>query len=203
MNNILRFTLVLFLVNLIAASILAGVYYITKPKIDREQRLVEQRSLREVMPEAVGDRLEAVKEDGEVKYWKVFKGPDHRAQGYIFIAKKYGYSDDIETMVGMKTNGAITGVRILSQNETPGLGAKIAESVSGKTISKAIAQLFSRQKKVEKKIFPYFTEQLKGLNVRKAYLSNNKIQAITGATISSQAVVDSIRIEGLEILNAK
>ena len=191
----------LFLVNLVAASILAGVYIVTKPRIDQQKKLLQEEALREVMPEETGDRLEPVKEDGEVKYWKVFKGPDYRLRGYVFIAKKYGYSSVIETMVGMKRDGTITGVRILSQNETPGLGAKIVEVVTDKTITSALKGIFSKKKQVEKSLSPYFTEQLKGLDIRKVDIGN--IDAITGATISSKAVVDSMHSEGLEILNAK
>lgn len=191
----------LFLVNLVATSILAGVYIVTKPRIEQQKKLLREEALREVMPEEVGDRLEPVKEDGEVKYWKVFKDPGYRLRGYVFIAKKYGYSGVIETMVGMKRDGTITGVKILSHNETPGLGAKIVEIVTDKTITSALKSIFSKKKQAEKSLSPYFTEQLKGLDIRKVDIGN--IDAITGATISSKAVVDSMRSEGLEILNAK
>jgi electron transport complex protein RnfG len=203
MNNIIRFALVLFLVNLVAASILASVYYVTKVKIEAQERLVREEALKEVLPESAGDRLEPVEKNSEVKYWKAFKGQDNRASGYVFIAKKYGYSSVIETMVGIKDDGTITGVRILSQSETPGLGAKIVEVISDETILKAIREAFLKKRKVEKKLAPYFTEQFKGMDIKKVDLSNNEIDVITGATISSRAVIDSIREKGLEILNAE
>lgn len=193
MNNILRFVLVLFLVNLVAASILAGVYFVTKPKIEAREQLLREEALRQVMPESVGDRLEAVEENGEIKYWRVFKGSGDRERGYVFIAKKYGYSSVIETMVGVKKDGTITGITVLSQNETPGLGAKIVEVVSDKTILKALKEIFSKDKAPEKEVLPYFTEQFKGLNIRDIELSEHGIHAITGATITSKAVVDSIK----------
>jgi len=73
MNNILRFATVLFLVNLVAASILAGVYYVTKLKIETQERLVKEEALREVMPESIGDRLEGVERDPKIGYWKCLK----------------------------------------------------------------------------------------------------------------------------------
>ena len=203
MNNILKFVIVLFLVNLVAASILSGVYNVTKPRIEEQERLVEEEALRHVMPEETGDRFEAVKEDGDVKYWRVFRGSSDTVRGYVFIGKKYGYSSVIETMVGMKKDGTITGVRVLNHNETPGLGAKIIEVASTKTVLKAFKSIFSKEKKAEKEISPYFTAQFKGVNIRRVELSKDGIHAITGATISSKAVVDSIVSEGLEILNAK
>lgn len=203
MNNILRFATVLFLVNLVAASILTGVYYLTKPKIETQERLVKEKALREVMPKSIGDRLEGVERDGKIGYWRVFKGSDSKVHGYVFIAKKYGYSSIIESMVGIKKDGAITGVRILSQNETPGLGAKIVEVVSDKTVAKALKQLFAKEKEEKRKIAPYFTEQFNSLNVKRIELSKYGIEAITGATISSKAVVDSIKARGSEILDGK
>ncbi|MBU4148743.1 MAG: RnfABCDGE type electron transport complex subunit G [Candidatus Omnitrophica bacterium] len=203
MNNIFRFAIILLLVNLVAASILAGVYGITKPKIEAQKILAQKEALREVMPESIGDRLEPIKEDGQIKYWQVFKGSSSRPAAYIFVAKKYGYSSIIETMVGMKKDGTITGIRILSQNETPGLGAKMIEIVSNRTIVNAIKNIFFKDKSPEEKALPYFTEQFKGLDVKKIEISDGGIQAITGATISSKAVVDSIKAHGLEILNAK
>ena len=201
MKNILRFTLVLFIVNLVAASILAGVYYITKPKIELQEKLLREEALTKVMPESVGDRLEPVEDNSEIRYWRVFKGSDTRARGYVFIAKKYGYSSVIETIVGMKIDGTITGVKVLNQNETPGLGAKIVEVASNKTVLKAIKEIFSKEKKAQKKLMPYFTEQFTDRNIKRIDASN--IDAITGATISSKAVVDSIKEKGTEILNAK
>ena len=120
MNNVLKFALVLFLVNLVAASILTGVYTVTRPRIEDQKRLLQEKALKEVMPENVGDRLELA-EDG---YWKVFRGPGYAPRGYVFIAKRYGYSSVIETMVGIKADGTITGVEILSHNETPGLAQR-------------------------------------------------------------------------------
>ena len=200
MNNILRFALVLFVVTLVAASILASVYHITKPRIDEQERLVREGALEQVMPESVGDRLEPLKENGEIKCWEVFKGSSNMVRGYVFIANKYGYSSVIETMVGMEKDGTITGVRILSQSETPGLGAKIVEVVSDKTILKALRQIFSKEKEVEQSLSPYFTEQFKGWNIKSIELSKDGIHSITGATISSKACVDSIKSKGLEVL---
>jgi len=154
-----------------------------------------------VIPLTVGNRVEPVEEDGVVKYWEVFRGSSSKVQGYVFIAKKYGYSSVIETMVGMKKDGTITGVRMLSQSETPGLGAKITEVVSDRTISKALKQFFSKEREIEKERSPYFTEQFNGCNIYKLeFCEDTGVHAISGATISSKAVLDSIREKGLEII---
>ncbi len=201
MKSILRFTLVLGLVNLVAASVLASVYFITKPKIEMQKAMVKENALKQVVPTTVGNRIEPVEENGVIKYWEVFRGSSSRVQGYVFIAKKYGYSSTIETMVGMKKDGTITGVRMLSQNETPGLGAKITEVVSDKTILSALKQFFSKEREIEKEKQPYFTEQFNGCNLyRLEFCEDAGVHAISGATISSKAVLDSIREKGYEII---
>nr|MBU1328572.1 RnfABCDGE type electron transport complex subunit G [Candidatus Omnitrophota bacterium] len=203
MKTILKFAFILFLVNLIAASILAATYGFTKVRIQKQQDAIKEDALKQVMPETVGDRIEPVKKDGIIKYWKVFKGQGTNVAGYIFASKKYGYSSVIETMVGMKKDGTITGVRVLSQNETPGLGAKIVEIISNKTLSSSLKEAFSKEKPAKVVISPYFTEQFKDKDIRGIELSKNNIHAITGATISSKAVLNSIKSMGVDLLNNK
>jgi electron transport complex protein RnfG len=201
MKIILKFAFILFLVNLIAASILAVTYNFTKSGIEKQENLIKEEALKQVMPEKIGDRIEPVVKDGIIKYWKVFKGDNAQVQGYIYVTKKYGYSSVIETMVGIKKDGTITGVRVISQNETPGLGAKIVEIVSSKTLLSSLKEIFTKEKRLEEAMSPYFTEQFTNRNVKGLELSRGGIQAITGATISSRAVLDSIKLDGSNILD--
>ncbi len=200
MKTIFKFAFILFLVNLIAAAILAGTYNLTKDRIQKQVSMAHADALKQVMPETVGDKLEPITKAGITEYWKVFKRDNPSVQGYIFIAKKYGYSSVIETMVGMKKDGAITGVRILSQNETPGLGAKIIEVLSNRMLFNSIKGVFKKEKAKKEILLPYFTEQFVNRNVKELELSKSGIHAITGATISSRAVMDSVKSKGLEIL---
>ncbi len=105
-----------------------------------------------------------------------FDAEKSRPGGYIFIVEGTGYSSTIKTMVGVDQQGVITGVKILSQQETPGLGAKVEEILYGETE-------------------PWFTRQFKGKtasdNIRVATAGGN-IDSITGATISSRTVTNSI-----------
>lgn len=203
MKIILKFAFILFLVNLIAASILAITYNLTKSGIEKQEDLIKEEALQQVMPEKIGDRVEPVKKDGIIKYWKVFKGDNKQAQGYIYVAKKYGYSSMIETMVGIKKDGTIAGVKVLSQNETPGLGAKIVEIVSNRTLFSFLKEIFAKEKQHEETISPYFTEQFINRNVKELELSKGGIHAITGATISSRAVLDSIKLDGSKVLDSQ
>jgi len=86
------------------------------------------------------------------------------------------------------------------------LGAKIDEIVVEKTLWQAIKELFVREKKApDVSGQPWFCEQfkdkkIKDLIVVKAATKKN-IQAITGATISSEALTNSIRKKAKGILN--
>ncbi|MFA5411386.1 MAG: RnfABCDGE type electron transport complex subunit G [Candidatus Omnitrophota bacterium] len=89
--------------------------------------------------------------------------------GVAFKASGKGYTGAIETMVGMDAAGNISEIKILSQTETPGLGSRITKEP--------------------------FTGQFKNLNPKEL----ERVEAITGATISSRAVIDSVRKKAEEI----
>lgn len=96
--------------------------------------------------------------------------------GYLFVAYGRGYSSTIQTMVAINTGGEITGTTILFQQETPGLGANVS--------------------KPEKFIY-----QFPGNNAASLLLAKDggDLDAITGSTITSRAVTNSVR-EGLSAL---
>ncbi len=182
MSEIPRFTFILFLVNLVAASLLVGVNNLTSVRIEELKKVSERESIEEVMSASFGEFLEPVEEEGVLSYIRVYKDKNKSVfSGYIFTAKQYGYSSVIETIVGMEKDGKILGIKILSQSETPGLGAKIMEKT--------------------------FYAQFKGKAIENLVVvktkTKDKIEAITSATISSKAVTDSIRQEAQRILDVE
>ena len=82
-----------------------------------------------------------------------------------------GFGGKIELILGILMDGTISGNKVTQQNETPGLGSKVTE---------------------EK-----FTSQFIGLNTHSDKFSLSKeggeIDAVTGATISSRAVIDAVQ----------
>jgi electron transport complex protein RnfG len=94
--------------------------------------------------------------------------------GYAFLAVGKGYGGDINILVGLNDDTTLKGITIVSQEETPGLGTRITE--------------------------PSFTDQFAGLDVNQVALSRDggRIDAITGSTISSSAVVEAVRETALE-----
>ena len=90
-------------------------------------------------------------------------------------------------MVGVDNSMTLTGIKIAFQQETPGLGTRVEEVKSG---SKS----------------PWFQDQFKGKKLDQLQVVRGKtddmIEAITGATISSRAVTKSVR-EAVQSLSEK
>ena len=158
MKEMFRYGLVLAIICIVAAGLLAGVNSLTKDKILQQAQAEEEASLKEVMP--AGASFKAIKSDNDTLYYKVYDKSKNFI-GIAFKASGKGYSSIIETMVGMLKDGTITAIKVLSQNETPGLGARVSES--------GFTSRFTNKKDL------------------------NEVEAITGATISSKAVMDSVQ----------
>jgi electron transport complex protein RnfG len=94
--------------------------------------------------------------------------------GYAFLATGSGYGGEISILVALDNETSIKAITIISQSETPGLGSRITDSA--------------------------FTSQFAGLNIDDVALKQDggEIDAITGSTISSGAVVDAVRTAAME-----
>jgi Na+-translocating ferredoxin:NAD+ oxidoreductase subunit G len=173
------------------AFILGGLYAFTKDTIEKQKREKKIRSLKSVLPPT----------DNEIDkdYIEVDGGKDPRGNPVkviIYHGKKEGqlvgtafsiiahdgYSGDIEFMMGVAPDKTITGIEIISQKETPGLGDKILKEkwrseFKGKSL----------ESKTDKGI-PF-------LDVKK---DGGGIDQFSGATITPRALVKAVR-EGLKI----
>ncbi|MFH1847717.1 MAG: RnfABCDGE type electron transport complex subunit G [Candidatus Omnitrophota bacterium] len=153
---------------LIAALVLALSYEATEGRIERQRMDEVNRSLESIFPQA--DSYEKVIAGGTT-YYKAEK--NGKLKGHILKVTAEGYGGPIVMMVGLGLDKKITGIVVLEHLETPGLGAKIVEIKKG-------------QKK------PWFPEQFIGKRPQDLKLGGS-VQAITGATISSKAVVDAVK----------
>jgi electron transport complex protein RnfG len=163
MKTYFKYSTVLFIISFVACAILAFVNSTTAPIIHANKLKEISQSHYEMFPEA--DIFEPIPEK-EI-YLKVID-KDNILLGYLFITEKYGYSSSIQTMVGIDTEFTIKKIKIISQSETPGLGAKCS--------------------------LPSFTDLFIGKNQSQIILDKNggEITSITGATITSRAIVTSI-----------
>jgi len=177
----------LMLITAIAATALAGIYNVTKPRIEAQKALELERALTIALPDAPREAIFPVERDGEVLYYAGYRTADkEELVGYAFVSYGPGYSSIIETMVGVDSLGVILGMKVLKQVETPGLGTKVEEIKYGEED-------------------PWFTRQF--LSNRADQVAVDKdggdIQSITGATISSRALTKSVAAAYEKLLSDK
>jgi len=118
------------LICLAAVSALALTYRLTKDKIEERAHEEQLRALKVVLPRAThfSDRKSGV----EIDYYEGLDR-DEKVVGYAFLGEARGYSSTIQVVVGIDPEGAVTGIEITEQKETPGLGSKAVEVPSTRT----------------------------------------------------------------------
>jgi len=189
-SDFLRYSLILAVICVAAAGLLSAVHRVTQPMIAAQRLAEEQESLKDVYPEAAA--FEPVKEGADILYYKVLDGKKG-VLGYAFKAVRRGYSSDIVTMAGITPSGTIVRIKVLSQNETPGLGTRIVEVIQEETLWDVVL----RKVKVMSKPRPWFQERFDG---KKVIALDGAVDTITGATISSRTVIEAVQERGQEVL---
>lgn len=163
---ILRLTVTLLLITAFVAAALAGVNAITKDKIAaaKQQKADEAKNAVLGYTEPVAFETKAFTADETVKGVYVPAGGDGSAYAVEVVTP--GFGGDITMMVGIR-DGEVSGVVIVSQTETAGLGAVAADDREGAN----------------------FRSQFVGAD---GPVEMTKEDAITGATITSRAVADGV-----------
>lgn len=180
-------SLVLGLFALVTAALLAFTQVSTEDRIEAAKREVAKRALLEIIPlERHNNDLLVDTIDIPPAYWATL-GIDG---GKINIARKGGelvavivpavapdgYNGDIQMIIGINIDGTIAGVRVVSHNETPGLGDKV-------DIKKDDWILSFNGKSLD-------NPKPSGWKVKK---DKGQFDQFTGATITPRAVVQQVR----------
>ena len=197
MSNNVKYPLVLAMVCIGAALALAGSYWITKDRIDEKERQARDAALDRVLPGSVVEKREVkpADEDGAA----IFAGVDANGDtvAYATLAVGRGYANVIKVMVGVRPDYSLSGISIVSQQETPGLGARVEEVKTDKTLWTVLLGGEQETEAVAER--PWFQEQFKGVTLDRLEVvkvepeKTDKIAAITGATITSNAVTDVVK----------
>ncbi|PWI34197.1 electron transport complex subunit RsxG [Vibrio albus] len=114
----------------VAAGLLAAVYFYTKPVIELrvaedQNALLTQVLAGEPFTNDVFAQGQDITLEGQVYQIFSVQGENGALTHYVVRGTEEGYSGAIQYLIGVDTRGVITGVRILSHTETPGLGDKI------------------------------------------------------------------------------
>jgi len=177
----LRLIISVLVVCVVAAAGLAATYAVTAPAIAAQEEAAEAEALQGVLPDAatfepVDTALleEAQALAGDSKVDAVYRALDSSGSqaGWGVKVGSRGYGGYINLVLGLDRDGKVTGVTILSMNETPGLGSRI-------------------------KTEPGFLEQYLKLAAGFSEKDVKALDMISGATKSSRGVRNSVIVTSI------
>ena len=179
MISFIRLALVLAIICCGAALSLSKVYIVTKEPIAYQKRLRLIKAVKAVLPlkkvqanVEITDNITCKNEMNQETCKTVFKVKEkEKIILFAYQEKVKGYGGDISLIVGVSPEKKITGVQVIHHSETPGLGANIKKES--------------------------FLSQFANLNAEDSLLELKKkggiIDQVTGATISSEAVILAVK----------
>ncbi len=178
-------TISLMLITVVAGLLLGLVYEITKTPIANEQQRAKEEAYKAVFENA--DHFEAITLDEQAVEQELQKqgynatineamkvlDKDGNLLGHVVTVTDHeGYGGDIQFAMGVTVDGVTNGISFLSISETAGLGMKAKEDdfknqFSGKEVSQ----------------FAY---------TKNGASADNEIDALSGATITTNAVTNGV-----------
>lgn len=114
---------VLTVLCLIVSAALVVTYNTTLPVIEAA-KIAESNAARAVVLSGA-DKFEEVKTT-VVDVTEAYKATN--GAGYVITSKSKGYGGDLYVMTGIKADGTIDKVKLMDNNETPGLGSQVGET---------------------------------------------------------------------------
>jgi RnfABCDGE-type electron transport complex G subunit len=186
-KQMVKDSLILFAITLIAGLLLGGVYAVTKNPIAVTQEKKKQDAFREVFQDADSfsdvDGFDAetaagvLSENGyekdtidEVKY---AMDADGNALGYVMtVTSNEAYGGSLQIALGIRMDGTVNQISFLSLSETTGLGMEAKKP--------AFYEQFS-EKKVDSFVY-----------TKSGAAADNEIDALSGATITTNAVTNAV-----------
>lgn len=188
MKELIRNSIILFIITLVAGLFLGFIYEVTKEPRAYQEEKARQEAYKNVFSEA------ETFEDFDIDYDKVAKYLEEKEItstvaiidgvvlakdsagsdiGYVItVTSKEGYAGDIKFTVGITNEGKVNGLSILRISETPGLGMKAAQDSFLNQYADKTVDLFVYSKTGAK--------------------ADNEIDAISGATITTNAMTNGV-----------
>ena len=173
-SSFINMTLCLLTICLVCSGLLAGVYALTKEPIDAAAKAKNEAAIKEVLPETAVTIEEERTVDFEGQTYAYNLAYDEKGEvvGCAINVAPVGFGGPVVIKVGFDRDGVVWNTKVLSQAETPGLGAKCVE------------ESFSTQ-------FRGLDPMTKKLSVKK---DGGDIDAITASTITSRAYASGVAL---------
>lgn len=186
-NTIIKDTLILTLITLVAGGLLGMVYEVTKEPIAQQAEKEKQEAYKAVFEDADSFEVCVEADDADLAAYLTENGFEAQTVNEVMEAKdasgetigyalnmttSEGYGGDISFSMGVTLDGTLNGISILDINETAGLGMN------------ATKDEFKGQ---------FAGKQMDAFEVTKSgAASDNEINAISGATITSKAITGGV-----------
>ena len=186
-NTIIKDTLILTLITLVAGGLLGMVYEGTKEPIAQQAEKEKQEAYKAVFEDADSFEVCVEADDADLAAYLTENGFEAQTVNEVMEAKdasgetigyalnmttSEGYGGDISFSMGVTLDGTLNGISILDINETAGLGMN------------ATKDEFKGQ---------FAGKQVDAFEVTKSgAASDNEINAISGATITSKAITGGV-----------
>lgn len=167
-------TICLLAICLVCSGLLAGVYALTAEPIAAAAAAKNEAAIKEVLPAAAVtiEEERTVDFEGASYAYNLAYDEQGNTVGCAINVAPVGFGGPIIIKVGFDADGVICNTKVLSQAETPGLGAKCVE--------------------------PAFSEQFKGWDPAQKTLAVRKdggeVDAITASTITSRAYTEGLAL---------
>ena len=175
-KEIIKVGFILFAITAVAALILAVVNNFTAPVIAENNKRAQDEAMQKVLPGASSfEQIEFTPVDGNCTTELYIAD----GAGTVAKAAPSGYGGTIDMVIGIDDELKVTGIEIISQSKTAGLG------------SNCTSDSFKMQ----------FVGKTEGITVVKNGAQDNEIDAISSATITSKAVTKGVN-DALSIVNA-
>lgn len=166
-KDIVKVGFILFAITAFAALVLAIVNSFTAPVIAENNKRAQDIAMKKVLPEAENfEQLEYLN-DGKDSVREIYSGG---GAGVVVKVSPNGYGGKIDMVVGVDADYKVTGIEIIAQTETAGLGTNCTKDS------------FKAQ----------FVGKTDSIKVVKSGAKDNEIDAISSATITSKAVAKGV-----------
>ncbi|HKJ84647.1 MAG TPA: FMN-binding protein [Spirochaetia bacterium] len=171
-----KMIIVLTAVMVLSGLVLAATYTSLSPRIEANRVAALNASLASIFADQVADVADLEFEELDTDGPTVYRGSagDGALLGYAVRVQTQGYGGTITMLAGVAPDlETILGIEVVEQIETPGLGGNI----TNESFKQQFEGLSTREP----------IEYVKNIEPSKA---DNEIQAISGATITTKAIVN-------------
>jgi RnfABCDGE-type electron transport complex G subunit len=198
----LHFALVLFIITAVCVGGINAIYSASKSNIEKECENAKMRGVRVAFGFAENDasvKLEKMK-------FKDSAGKEHELfiheKGYAVEGAKDGYSGKVKVIVAVSPGiDKLVGISVIQQTETPGFGAEVVSVPARETWWTKVfgggpegePTIGEMRPLYQRKYFGLKAVVLEKFKAVKDAHKDGKVDAISGATITSQALFDAVK----------